>query len=49
MKLGIYKDVAGVTTHANPRGAATTLVVSANTLLVACSLYLVDLFLFTLF
>ena len=31
MKLGIYNRVAGMTTHANPRGAATTWVVWANT------------------
>ena len=31
MKLGIYNYVGGVKTHANPYGAATTWVVSANT------------------
>jgi len=31
MKLGIYNRVAGMTTHANPCGAATTWVVWANT------------------
>ena len=31
MKLGIYNGVAGMTTHANPCGAATTWVVWANT------------------
>jgi len=31
MKLGIYNRVAGMPTHANPRGAATTWVVWANT------------------
>jgi len=31
MKLGIYNYVAGMTTHGNPCGAATTWVVSANT------------------
>ena len=31
MKLGIYNQVAGMTTHANPCGAATTSVVWANT------------------
>ena len=31
MKLGIYDRVAGMTTHANPCGAATTWVVWANT------------------
>ena len=30
-KLGIYNRVAGVPKHANPRGAATTWVVWANT------------------
>ena len=31
MKLGIYNRAAGMTTHANPCGAATTWVVWANT------------------
>ena len=31
MKLGIYNRIAGVTTHANPCGAATTWVVWAHT------------------
>ena len=31
MKARIYNDVAGVTTRANPCGAVTTWVVSANT------------------
>jgi len=31
MKFGIYNRVAGVTTHANPCGAATTRVVWTNT------------------
>jgi len=31
MKLGIYNYVGSMTTHANPYGAATTWVVSANT------------------
>ena len=31
MKLEIYSYVGGMTTHANPHGAATTWVVSANT------------------
>ena len=31
MKLGIYNYVGGMTTHANPYGAGTTRVVSANT------------------
>ena len=31
MKLGIYNRVAGMPTHANPCGAATTWVVWANT------------------
>jgi len=31
MNLGIYNYVGGMTTHANPHGAATTWVVSANT------------------
>jgi len=31
MKLGIYNQVAGLPTHANPCGAATTWVVWANT------------------
>ena len=31
MKLGIYNRVEGMPTHANPRGAATTWVVWANT------------------
>ena len=31
MKLGIYDRAAGMTTHANPCGAATTWVVWANT------------------
>ena len=31
MKLGIYNYVGGLTTHANPYGAATTWVVSAKT------------------
>ena len=31
MKLGIYNRVVGMTTHANPCGAATTWVVWANT------------------
>jgi len=31
VKLRIYNYVAGVTTHANPCGAATTWVVSTNT------------------
>ena len=31
MKLGIYNQVAGMPTHANPCGAATTWVVWANT------------------
>ena len=31
MKPTIYNYVAGMTTHANPSGAATTWVVSANT------------------
>jgi len=31
MKLGIYNYVGGMTSHANPHGAATTWVVSANT------------------
>ena len=31
MKLGIYDRVAGMTTHVNPCGAATTWVVWANT------------------
>ena len=31
MKLGIYNRVAGMTTHANPCGDATTWVVWANT------------------
>ena len=30
MKVGIYNRVAGMTTHANPCGAATTWVVWAN-------------------
>jgi len=30
MKLGIYNYVGGMTTHANPCGAATTWVVSTN-------------------
>ena len=30
MKLGIYNRAAGMTTHANPCGAATTWVVWAN-------------------
>ena len=46
MKLGIYNYVWGVTTHANPHGAATTWVVSANTWLVTCFGFLV---LYTLF
>jgi len=31
MKLGIYNHVAGMPTHANPCGSATTWVVWANT------------------
>ena len=31
MKLGTYNRVAGMPTHANPRGAVTTWVVWANT------------------
>ena len=31
MKLGIYNQVAGMPTHANPCGAAITCVVWANT------------------
>ena len=31
IKLGIYKHVMGMPTHANPCGAATTWVVWANT------------------
>jgi len=31
MKLELYNYVGGMTTHANPYGAATTWVVSANT------------------
>jgi len=31
MKLGVYNHVVGMPTHANPRGAATTWVVWANT------------------
>jgi len=31
MKLGVYNYVEGLTTRANPYGAATTWVVSANT------------------
>jgi len=30
MKLGIYHYIVGITTHANPHGAATTWVVLAN-------------------
>ena len=36
MKLGIYNYVGGMTSHANPHGAATTWVVLANTSLVSC-------------
>jgi len=31
MKLGVYNYVGGMTTRANPHGAATVWVVSANT------------------
>jgi len=31
MKLGVYNYVGGMTSHANPHGAATAWVVSANT------------------
>jgi len=41
MKLGIYNYVGVVTTHANPHGAATTWVVSANTWHVTCFGFLV--------
>jgi len=40
MKLGIYNYVGGMTSYANPHGAATTSVVSANT----CFGFLVYLF-----
>ena len=48
MKLGIYNYVGGMTTvtHANPHGAATTWVVSANTWHVTCFGFLVYLFSF---
>ena len=36
MKLGIYNRAAGMTTHANPCGAATTWVVWANTWKYTC-------------
>ena len=50
MKLGIYNYVGGMTSHANPHGAATTWVVLANTWLVSCFGFLVYFFSFyTLF
>ena len=48
MKLGRYNGVAGMTTHANPCGAATTWVVWANTWKNTCCGFLGNLF-FTLF
>jgi len=48
-KLGIYNYVGDLTTHANPHGAATTWVVSANTWLITCFGFLVCLFLFSLY
>jgi len=48
MKRGIYNYVGGITTHANPYGAATTWVVSANTWLVTSLGFLVHLFCFIL-
>jgi len=49
MKLELYNYVGGMTTHANPYGAATTWVVSANTWLVTCFGFLVYLFLFLIY
>jgi len=49
MKPGIYNYVADVTTHANPCGAATTWVVSANTRHVIRFGFLVDHFFFLSF
>ena len=49
MKLGIYNRVAGMTTHANPCGAATTWVVWANTWKNTCCGILGIPFFFTLF
>jgi len=45
MKLGIYNQVAGMHTHANPCGAATTWVVWANTWKNTCCGFLGILFL----
>ena len=45
MKPKIYNYVAGMTTDANPSGAATTWVVSANTCPVTCFRFLGDPFL----
>jgi len=46
MKLGIYNHVAGMPTHANPCGAATTWVVWANTWNNTCCCFLGIPFLF---
>jgi len=45
MKLGIYNYVGGMTSQANPRGAATTWEVSANAWHVTCFGFLVYFFL----
>ena len=49
MKPRMYNYVAGMTTHANPCGTATTWVVSANTWHVTCFGFLDDLFSFFLY